>query len=191
MLVPSFVKLVMDLDSIASCFAQVLLFETRLSISFSKFVLLISIFVFGVVGVVVTVDFVFIFVGDGHGCSQAGSRLQCRMGVCARVEDLLCGCLGMLFVEFVWFSLEVHAFHGVDSFCLCCMCSLFHCLSQRRVGGSYALRVSPAVTRLTVYRRPQVQTRKRFNPNLTDFNPNQKRFNPNLVTFGLTLFRFG
>ena len=34
MLVPSFVKLVMDLDSIASCFAQVLLFETRLSISF-------------------------------------------------------------------------------------------------------------------------------------------------------------
>ena len=34
MLVPSFVKLVMDLDSIASCFVQVLLFETRLSISF-------------------------------------------------------------------------------------------------------------------------------------------------------------
>ena len=36
------------------------------------------------------------------------------------------------------------------------MCSLFHCLSERRVGGTYALRVSPAVTRLTVYRRPQV-----------------------------------
>ena len=29
-------------------------------------------------------------------------------------------------------------------------------LSQRRVGVGYALRVSPAVTRLTVYRRPQV-----------------------------------
>ena len=118
MLVPSFVKLVMDLDSIASCFAQVLLFEMRLSISFSKFVLLISIFVFGVVGVVVTVDCVFIFVGDGHVFSQAGSSLQCRMRVCARVEDLLCGCLGTLFVGFVWFSLEVHAFHVVDSFCL-------------------------------------------------------------------------
>ena len=32
MLVPSFVKLVIDLDSIASCFVKVLLFETRLSI---------------------------------------------------------------------------------------------------------------------------------------------------------------
>ena len=64
--------------------------------------------------------------------------------------------LGTLFVGFIWFSLEVHAFHGVDYFCLFCMCSLFHSLSQRRVGDSYALRVSPAVTRLTVYRRPQV-----------------------------------
>ena len=32
----------------------------------------------------------------------------------------------------------------------------FHGLSQRRVGVGYALRVCPAVTRLTVYRRPQV-----------------------------------
>ena len=39
---------------------------------------------------------------------------------------------------------------------VCCSSVLFHCLSQRRVGGSYALRVSPAVTRLTVDRRPQV-----------------------------------
>ena len=34
----------------------------------------------------------------------------------------------------------------------------FHVLSQRRVGVSYALRVSPAVTRLTVHRRPQVSS---------------------------------
>ena len=44
--------------------------------------------------------------------------------------------LGTLFVGFVCFSLEVHSFHGVDSFCLFCMCSLFYCLSQCRVGGS-------------------------------------------------------
>ena len=38
--------------------------------------------------------------------------------------------------------------------------SVFHCLSQRRVGCGHALRVSPAVTRLTVYRRPQVMREK-------------------------------
>ena len=39
---------------------------------------------------------------------------------------------------------------------LCCvLCAAFG-LSQRRVGVGYALRVSPVVTRLTVYRRPQV-----------------------------------
>ena len=40
------------------------------------------------------------------------------------------------------------------------LCSILlarsHRLSQRRVGVSYALRVFPALTRLTVYRRPQV-----------------------------------
>ena len=57
---------------------------------------------------------------------------------------------GALFVGFVRFSLEVHAFHGVDYW------FFDPCLSQRRVGCSFALRVSPAVTRLTVYHRPQV-----------------------------------
>ena len=66
--------------------------------------------------------------------------------------------LGALFVGFVRFSLEVYAFHGVDSSSFLIL-SVFHCLSQRRVGCSYALRVSPAVTRLTVYRRPQVEFR--------------------------------
>ena len=75
----------------------------------------------------------------------------------------LCGwriCLlvvGALFVGINLFSLEGHAFHGVDSLvCFVVFLLCFRCLSQRRVGGSYALRVSPAVTRLTVYRRPQV-----------------------------------
>ena len=61
--------------------------------------------------VVVNIDCVLIFVGDGHGISQAASRLQCRIR--ARVWDLL-SC-GALFVGIVYFSLEVHAFHGVDS----------------------------------------------------------------------------
>ena len=61
--------------------------------------------------VVVTVDCVFIFVGHGHGISQADSSLQCRIR--ARVWDLLFGCA--LFVGFALFSLEVHAFHGADS----------------------------------------------------------------------------
>ena len=39
---------------------------------------------------------------------------------------------------------------------LCCVLCTASGLSQRRVGVGYALRVSPAVTRLTVYRRPQV-----------------------------------
>ena len=34
-----------------------------------------------------------------------------------------------------------------------------HHLTQHRMGVGYALRVSPAVTRLTVYRRPQVSRR--------------------------------
>ena len=65
--------------------------------------------------------------------------------------------VGALFVGINWFSLEGHAFHGVDSLvCFVVFLLCFRCLSQRRVGGSYALRVSPAVTRLTVYRRLQV-----------------------------------
>ena len=35
---------------------------------------------------------------------------------------------------------------------------VYYCLSHRRVGGSYAPRVSPAVTRLTVYRWLQVSS---------------------------------
>ena len=64
--------------------------------------------------VVVTVDCALIFVGDGHGISQADSSLQCRKrvvhgrGICFLV-------VGALFVAFVWFSLEVHVLHGFDS----------------------------------------------------------------------------
>ena len=70
---------------------------TRLSISFQH--VSVDSILFGVVRgcchrlfVVVTVDGAFIFVGDGHGISQADSSLQCRMRVCARVGDLLFGC---------------------------------------------------------------------------------------------------
>jgi len=73
------------------------------------------------------------------------------------VEDLCFVVVGALLVGINLFSLEGHAFHGVDSLVCFVVCLIsFRCLSQRRVGGSYALRVSPAVTRLTVYRRPQV-----------------------------------
>ena len=41
---------------------------------------------------VVNVDGAFIFVGDGNGISQADSDLQCRMRICARVEELSLGC---------------------------------------------------------------------------------------------------
>ena len=101
MLVPSFVKLSMALDSVAFCFLlHVFFFDTGLSSSFQNV---------SVAGlnlcvwccwccwcrrpvVVVTVDRVFIFVGDGHGISQADSSLQCWIIVCARVEDLPFGC---------------------------------------------------------------------------------------------------
>ena len=95
MLVPSVVNLGMTFDSIASCLSQVLLLETRLSISFQK--------VGGLnfcswccwccccrrVFVVVTVDRVFIFVSDGHGMFQADSSSQCRIIICAREVCLL------------------------------------------------------------------------------------------------------
>ena len=103
---------------------------------------------------VVTVGRVFIF-SDGHGHSQADSSLQCRIRVCARVEGLRFGCwLRYSRIRVVQFGGS--CFHGFDCRCFSCISVLFHCFSQRRVGGSYALRVSPAVTRLTVYRRPQV-----------------------------------
>ena len=48
--------------------------------------------------------------------------------------------------------------------CFLLFFALFNWLSQRCVGVSYALRVSPAVTRLTVYRRPQVLPAQRERP---------------------------
>ena len=79
----------------------------------SALVSVVSIFSFGVDGVVVvvvfcllgvSVDGAFIFVGDGQGIFQADSDLQCRMRVCARKEDLSLGLLGVCFVGFVRFS---------------------------------------------------------------------------------------
>ena len=109
--------------------------------------------------VVVTVDRVFIFVGEGHVIFQADSGLQCRIRVCARVEDLPFGCWARYSLDSSgsvwWFMFSMALILQV-----CLILSVFHCLSQRRVGCSYALRVSPAVTRLTVYSRPQVMTRR-------------------------------
>ena len=97
---------------------------------------MLSIFVFGVVGVVV------VAMPGGSLCTGGGFAFWF---VCA------------LFVGINWFSVEGHAFHGVDSLvCFVVFLLCFRCLSHRRVVGSYALRVSPAVTMLTVYRRPQV-----------------------------------
>ena len=101
MLVPSFVSLGMALDSVAFCLLlQVLLLDARLSISFQ------NVRVGGLnlclrccwccwcrrPVVVVAVDRVFIFVGDGHGISQADSSMQCRIRVCAQAEDLPFAC---------------------------------------------------------------------------------------------------
>ena len=101
MLVPSFVNLGMALESVAFCFLlHVLLLDTGLSNSFQN----VSVGGLNLClwccwccwcrrpVVVVTVDRVFIFVGDGHGISQADSSLQCRIRVCARVEALPFGC---------------------------------------------------------------------------------------------------
>ena len=55
LLVPSFVKLVMDLDSIAFCCEQMCCLRRVCQFYFKLFVLLISIFVFGVVGVVAVI----------------------------------------------------------------------------------------------------------------------------------------
>ena len=63
----------------------------------------------------------------------------------------------LLIVGFVRFSLRFMLSMASILLFVFCMSVLFHSLSQRCVGGSYALRVSPAVTRLTVYRRPQVR----------------------------------
>ena len=85
-------------------------------------VLLVSIFVFGVVGVVGLVvalrchwrSCIHIFC-DGHHHSQADSSLQCRIIVCARVDRCIF-VVGLVILGFVRFRLEVHAFHGFDSY---------------------------------------------------------------------------
>ena len=63
--------------------------------------------------------------------------------------------VGLVILGFVRVSSEVHAFMALIVL-FCCISVFFHCFSQHRMGGSYALRVSPEVTRLTVYRRLQV-----------------------------------
>ena len=83
--------------------------------------------------------------------SQADSDLHCRIRVRVRVEDLFAG---VSVVLFVWFSFEL--IFTMALILLACFSVPSHCFTQSRVGVSYALRVSPAVTRLTVYRRPQV-----------------------------------
>ena len=52
------------------------------------------------------------------------------------------------------FLVHVGLLHGW--FFLLCFRVRSHGVSEPHVGVGYALRVSPAVTRLTVYRRPQV-----------------------------------
>ena len=101
---------------------------TRLSISFQCVSVGVSI-LFGVVRgcchrlfVVVFVDCGFIFVGDGHGISQADSSLQRRRKVRAQVEDLFF-VVGALYVGFVGLSSEVHTFHCVVFVVLCFFCS--------------------------------------------------------------------
>ena len=107
-------------------------------------------FNFGRLLVFVSVGGAFILVCDGH-FSQADSHLHCRIIIRVRVDDLFAGAFCCLIHSV---QLQVHVHHGVDSVGLFFV--LNHCLSQRRVCVGYALRVSPAVTRLTVYRRPQV-----------------------------------
>ena len=71
-----------------------------------------------------------------------------RIRVCARVDGLrfVVSLVVRGFVRLVWkFMLSMALI-----VCFCCMSVLFHCFSQRRVGGSFAPRVSPAVTMLTV-----------------------------------------
>ena len=102
---------------------------------------------------VISVDGALIFVGDRRGTSLAESDLQCRMRICAHVEDLPLGCWVRVLLDSLA-QVKVHARHGVDS--LFFFVSQFHCLSWRRVGVGCAIRISPAVTRLTVYRHPQV-----------------------------------
>ena len=106
----------------ALAFFQMLLLETRLSISCQH------VSVSGVnlgIGccwccrcrffVVVTVDRVLTFVGEGHGVSQSDSSLLCQVRSYARLEDLRFFVIGALLVGINLFSLEGHAFHGVDS----------------------------------------------------------------------------
>ena len=125
-------------------------------------VLVISSFAFGVIGVVVVVVWLLSLSIVYSYLLVKGTLFFKQIQVCNAGYEFVHGwrvcvlVVGLVILGFVWFSLEVHAFHGFDCRCFSCISVLFHCFSQRRVGGSYALRVSPAVTRLTVYRRPQV-----------------------------------
>jgi hypothetical protein len=81
--------------ALGSCFFQMLLLETRLSIScqnVSASGLNLGIWCCWCCRhrffVVVTVDRVLTFVGEGHGVSQSDSSLLCRVRSYARVEDL-------------------------------------------------------------------------------------------------------
>ena len=66
------------------------------------------------------VDGELIFVGDGHGISQADSELQCWMRICAREEDLSVGC---------WPRVLLDSFGSVQSSCsLWCW---FFCVGSR------------------------------------------------------------
>ena len=143
MFVQRFVNLVVDLDSIAFCFVQVCCLR-RVCRSHFKMSVCWSHFVFGVVGVVVvvvvpwllslSVVHLYLLVTGTFFLKQVQvGNVGWEFVHGWRISFFV---LGTLFVGFVCFSLEVHSFHGVDSFCLFCMCSLFYCLSQCRVGGS-------------------------------------------------------
>ena len=55
-------------------------------------------------------------------------------------------------------SSEVHVSMALILLFFCSISVVFHCLALRRVGGSCAPRVSPAVTRLTVHPKSDIIT---------------------------------
>ena len=131
--------------------------ETCLSLYFKLLLLVVSIFVFGVVGVLSLVVFWFLSVSVVHSYSCVTGIFSGRFRFALPNNSsftrggFVCG---RAFCFILLVQLQVYIHHGVDFVGLFFV--LNHCLSQRRVGVGYALRVSPAVTRLTVYRRPQV-----------------------------------
>ena len=151
----------MCVDSVASqVLSQACVSETCLSVLFQVVVIVGGFntcirccwcFSCGRLLVVVGVGDAFMFVRDGY-FSQAGSYLHCWIRVRVRVEDLFAGAFCCL-IRLVQPQVYVH--HGVDSFGLFfCSRSLFFTTSR----GCWLCSTSlPAVTRLTVYRRPQVQ----------------------------------